>query len=156
MRFFIFLLLCGLFLDGHCQQHFSLPLRSLKLTSTFGPRQHPILKRADFHKGIDLSARTEPVLAVLPGRVAAVGYDSILGHFVRLDHGQIQTIYGHLRLVCVSAGQMIDAAQVLGVTGSSGRSTGEHLHFAVSHKGNYLDPLDFLWGLWQMEGNKTN
>lgn len=152
MRLLLMILLAALFSSSYCQQPFSLPLGPMKLTSAFGLRRHPILGRTDYHTGIDLSARTEPVLAVLGGKVHRAGYDAMLGHYVRVCHGNIESIYGHLRLVCVQAGQDVDAGQLLGVTGSSGRSTGEHLHFSVKLDGRYIDPLGFLLAL-QRRGN---
>lgn len=75
------------------------------------------------------------------------GYDAILGNYVRIAHGDIQSIYGHLRLICVEQGMAIEAGAVLGVTGSSGRSTGEHLHFSVKLGCSYIDPISFLLAL---------
>lgn len=131
------------------QQLYSLPLNSLRLTSQFGVRIHPVTGKSDFHRGVDLSARCEPVLSVLPGEVSSVGYHSILGKFVIVDHGGIQSIYGHLRMVLTSTGSLVQAGSLLGITGNTGRTTGEHLHFAVRYGGHYLDPLRFLLGIFQ-------
>ncbi|WP_158526235.1 M23 family metallopeptidase [Pedobacter paludis] len=141
------LVFCVLSLGCQAQQDFSLPLNSLHLTSTFGGRIHPITRKPDFHRGIDLSARCEPVLSVLNGRVSATGFDPILGNFVKIDHQGIQVLYAHLRMAWVSRGKVVEAGTPIGITGSTGRSTGEHLHFAVSISGVYLDPLQFLMGL---------
>ncbi|WP_162842750.1 M23 family metallopeptidase [Mucilaginibacter pineti] len=121
-----------------------LPLRTMRLTSSFGWRVHPVTGSADFHRGIDLSARSEPVYSVVDGQVSATGYDPLLGNFIRIDHSDVQTIYGHLSVILVSRGQEVAAGQVVGITGRSGRTTGEHLHFSIKFRGSYIHPLDFL------------
>ncbi|WP_431293346.1 M23 family metallopeptidase [Pedobacter sp. P26] len=146
LHFILVLLMC--YVKADCQQAFSLPLKSLKLTSPFGGRIHPVTGKSDFHRGIDLSARCEPVLAVLPGVVSAAGFDPILGNYIKIEHGDIQSIYGHLRMACVRVGDLVEAGSFLGITGSTGRSTGEHLHFALKFQGCYVDPLRYLMRIY--------
>jgi len=138
------------------QQPCSLPLKSLKPTSSFGARIHPVTGKNDFHKGIDLSARCEPVLSVLQGKVTSAGYHPILGNFVIVDHGGIQSVYGHLRMVLAVKGNLVRAGSLLGITGTTGRTTGGHLHFAVKYGVHYLDPLRFLLGIFQQETGLTD
>ena len=126
---------------------FCLPLRHLELTSGYGYRVHPITGRFRFHSGIDLRARHDTVFAVLPGRVAFVGYDAVTGVHIRLSAGDFTFLYGHLSQVFVLAGDSVDAASPLGVTGSSGRVTGEHLHFGVNYRQRLVNPVKFLTGL---------
>ena len=94
-----------------------LPLRHLELTSGYGYRVHPITGRFCFHSGIDLRARHDTVFAVLPGRVSYVGYDSVTGVHIRLSAGDFTFLYGHLSQVFVLAGDSLEAASTIGVTG---------------------------------------
>jgi murein DD-endopeptidase MepM/ murein hydrolase activator NlpD len=123
---------------------FCLPLRHLQITSSYGYRVHPITGRYQFHKGIDLRARSDTVFAVLPGTVMTTAYDHLLGLYVRLDHSDFQTSYGHLSQVFVLAGDSVSAGDPIGVSGSSGAVTGEHLHFAVSYHHSAINPIQFL------------
>jgi len=122
----------------------ALPLRHLSLSSPFGYRIHPITGKYAFHAGIDLRARSDTVFAVMDGRVAAVGYDTYLGLFIRLNSGDFQITYGHLSQVFAFSGDTVKACYSLGVSGMTGRVTGEHLHFAVRYRHAYVDPLKFL------------
>jgi murein DD-endopeptidase MepM/ murein hydrolase activator NlpD len=121
-----------------------LPLRHLQVTSPYGYRVHPVTGKYSFHAGIDLRAKDDTVYAVLPGTVINAGFDPLLGFFIRLEHGEFQTTYGHLSQVFVLAGDSVNSAFALGITGSTGRVTGEHLHFAVQYHQHYIDPLHFL------------
>jgi murein DD-endopeptidase MepM/ murein hydrolase activator NlpD len=121
-----------------------LPLRHLSLTSPFGFRMHPVTGQFRFHSGIDLRARQDTVFAVVPGRIDYVGYDPVTGVHIRLCSGGITILYGHLSQVFVLAGDSVNACTPLGVTGSSGRVTGEHLHFSVSFRQVTVNPLLFL------------
>jgi len=123
---------------------FCLPLRHLELTSGYGYRVHPVTGRFCFHSGIDLRARHDTVFAVLPGRVVFTGYDAITGVHLRLTSDDFELLYGHLSRVFVLAGDSVEAGSPLGVTGISGRVTGEHLHFSVSYRQKPMNPLLFL------------
>ncbi|MGM9478056.1 M23 family metallopeptidase [Pedobacter sp. GSP4] len=129
------------------QNTYALPLRVLKLSSAFGSRLHPVTGKLDFHKGVDLQARSEPVFAILPGKVSACGYHPILGNFVRIVHGELESIYGHLSSIMVQMGKEVKAGEFIGVTGDSGRATGEHLHFSICFNQIYIDPLKYLFFL---------
>ena len=124
-----------------------LPLRHLSLTSPYGIRLHPVTGQFRFHSGIDLRARQDTVFAVIPGRIGYVGYDPVTGVHIRLSSGGFGILYGHLSLVFVLPGDSVNACTPLGVTGSSGRVTGEHLHFSVSYRQAPVNPLRFLRGL---------
>jgi murein DD-endopeptidase MepM/ murein hydrolase activator NlpD len=135
---------------------FSLPLRRLKLTSSFGYRINPVIGAWKRHCGIDLSARLDTVFCVMDGVVTQIGYDPALGIFIRVRHGgDIQTTYGHLSIPWVSATDGLSAGQAIGITGATGRVTGEHLHFAVRLNGMPCDPLQFLFTLFHLPG-QTN
>ena len=122
----------------------SLPLAQLVVTSSFGWRNHPVLGKRDFHHGVDLAARNEPVYAIMDGFVGETGHHPILGIFVRIHHGNIQSIYGHLSHALVKTGQPLLAGQPIGITGASGRATGEHLHLSIICGDSYINPLLFL------------
>lgn len=125
-------------------QEVAMPLEDIALTSKFGYRFHPILKERKFHGGIDLAAHRSVVFAVLKGYVQAAGFSTTLGNFVCLNHGQVTTTYGHLAYIAVKPGQLISAGESIGISGHTGRATGEHLHFMVKYQGEYLDPWAFL------------
>lgn len=124
-----------------------LPLRHLSLTSGYGYRIHPISRLVRFHAGIDLRARQDTAFAVLPGRIVYVGYDLLTGVHIRVSAGDFTLVYGHLSQVFVLAGDSVAPCSPLGITGSSGRVTGEHLHFSVSLRQSPVNPLLFLHGL---------
>ena len=131
-----------------------LPLRHLSLTSGYGYRTHPVTGRFSFHAGIDLHARNDTVFAVIPGHIDYVGYDPLTGVHIRLVSGDFCFLYGHLSRVFVLAGDSVGACSPLGITGFSGRVTGEHLHFGVSYRQAPVNPLLFLRGL--MNNQLTN
>jgi murein DD-endopeptidase MepM/ murein hydrolase activator NlpD len=115
---------------------------------------NPVTGRFGFHAGIDLRARQDTVFAVMPGRVEFVGYDPLTGVHIRLCSGDFTFLYGHLSQVFVLAGDSVEACTPLGVSGHSGRVTGEHLHFSVSYRLVPVNPLHFLRGL--MNNQLTN
>jgi murein DD-endopeptidase MepM/ murein hydrolase activator NlpD len=140
----IFLLLAD---SSFGQIPFSMPLNQLKLNCGYGYRIHPVTGQLDFHKGVDLAARNEPVYAVLDGIVSFSGSHAILGNYIKIDHGGISTIYGHLSLQFAFSGDTVRANQCIAITGATGRVTGEHLHFAVASGGKPINALAFLAGL---------
>jgi len=122
----------------------SLPMDRLILTSSFGFRVHPVLGAVKFHNGIDLSARQAEIYSVLHGTVVVSSYNNIIGNYVVVNHGLYETTYGHLSVRFVKGGDLVKAGTVLGISGATGRVTGEHLHFIVKFKGNSINPLPFL------------
>ena len=112
------------------------------ISSAFGMRKDPFTGTQKFHKGIDLAVPAgTPVVAALPGRVVSAGYESGYGNTVLVEHdGGLQTRYGHLASVNVKAGDMVTSEDTLGKVGSTGRSTGAHLHFEVIRMGTPVDP----------------
>ncbi|WP_114941277.1 M23 family metallopeptidase [Mucilaginibacter endophyticus] len=120
------------------------PLRHLELTSAYGCRLHPLTGRYRFHAGIDLRAHQDTVFAVLPGRITFAGYDAVTGEHIRLASGDFNFLYGHLSEVFVQVGDSVAACRPLGLTGSSGHATGEHLHFSVRYQQKPVNPLTFF------------
>lgn len=124
----------------------SLPLRQIRLTSGFGYRLHPIDHRIKLHAGIDLAARHDTVFSILDGVVQSCRYDGKLGLFVTIDHGNtLSSIYGHLSQWLSMPGDTVKAGEPVAITGSTGAVTGEHLHFAVTYRNHWLNPLKFLY-----------
>ncbi len=122
------------------------PLAHYQIESPFGPRVDPINKREGFHPGIDLGGVfRSPVYSTGPGVVTFAGVRSQYGKFVEIDHGMgIVTHYAHLHRITVTRGQKIGVHQEVGELGSTGRSTGPHLHYEVVMDGETLDPEKFL------------
>lgn len=122
-----------------------LPAKGL-FTSGYGMRKDPITSRRAFHSGLDVSAPIgSPIIATADGVVTLAGWDGSLGKAVRLSHGfGLQTRYGHMSKIAVQAGQRIKRGEVIGYVGSTGRSTGAHLHYEVFRDGQAVDPLAYI------------
>ena len=122
------------------------PLTHYRLTSDFGPRRDPFNGRMGFHPGLDLAtAYGSPVYAPSEGVVTFAGWKSGYGRFVEISLGNgFKTRFGHLSRIDVKAGQKVAFRQVIGRVGSTGRSTGPHLHYEVMYNGVVRDPLKFI------------
>jgi murein DD-endopeptidase MepM/ murein hydrolase activator NlpD len=118
------------------------------ITSSFGLRRHPILGYTRMHAGVDFgAARGSPIVAVAGGTVVFAGRHGGHGNFVRLDHGGgLATGYGHMSRIAVSPGTRVSAGQVIGYVGSTGLSTGPHLHYEVYENGRPVNPLSVSFG----------
>ena len=116
------------------------------LTSSYGSRRDPITKGADFHPGLDISADYgQPVLATGDATVALAGPNGAYGNMVMLDHGfGIMTKYGHLSRFNVRGGEQVKRGAVIGYVGSTGRSTGAHLHYEIWMNGRLTNPMTLL------------
>jgi murein DD-endopeptidase MepM/ murein hydrolase activator NlpD len=113
------------------------------ITSYFGYRYHPILHFTRFHAGVDIGAGWgSPIVAAADGQVAAAGWSGGYGREVRIAHGGgITSLYGHMSEIVAQPGSFVRAGQLIGYVGSSGLSTGPHLHFEVRQDGNPVNPL---------------
>lgn len=120
------------------------PLSHIKINSPYGYRKDPFTGKRKFHNGIDLHARSAKVFAMMQGRVLKVGQDKVSGKYVMLQHGSFTVSYCHLSQITVSQGQAVLPGDVVGITGNTGRSTGEHLHITIHQKGEYVNPRIFL------------
>ena len=116
------------------------PLSHIKINSPYGFRKDPFTGKRKFHNGIDLHARSAKVFAMMQGRVIAVGQDKVSGKYVTLRHGNFTVSYCHLSQISVSQGQDVLSGDVVGITGNTGRGTGEHLHITIRQKGEYINP----------------
>ncbi len=116
------------------------------VTSAFGPRVSPFTEKPAWHDGLDIGASPNaPVQAPAVGRVVTVAFDSKMGNMVKLDHGYgIETVYGHLAKSLVKEGQRVKRGDVVALVGSTGLSTGPHLHYMVKKNGQSLDPTKFI------------
>lgn len=125
---------------------FSKPLNHLLKTSSFGYRFHPILKKWRFHSGVDFASNTDTVYSILSGQVKESGYSTTLGYYIRTVHsgGKLEILYAHLSQYHFLKGEQISAGEPLGITGSTGLSTGDHLHLAVYEDGRHVDPISFM------------
>ena len=124
------------------------PLKHLKQTSGFGWRIHPITGEFQFHKGVDLAARNDTVFSIMNGVVIKIGNNPLIGNYILITHsGEVQSLYGHLSAIAVLPDEQVAAGQPIGITGTTGRVTGEHLHFSIKYHGYELSPLAFLCGL---------
>jgi murein DD-endopeptidase MepM/ murein hydrolase activator NlpD len=116
------------------------------VTSSFGKRRDPITKRTAFHSGIDYAGpKNSKVLATAPGVVTFVGNNGAYGKMVTIDHGHgFKTRYGHLKKILVKKGETIDYRTEIGVMGSTGRSTGRHVHYEIIYEGEHQNPAKFI------------
>lgn len=133
---------------GREQLKLTIPVNG-RVTYGFGYRVHPIYKRRLFHQGIDIAAPTgTPIRAAAAGKVVRAGPCGTYGNIVELDHGGgASTLYAHCSRVLVKAGDRVRAGQKIADVGSTGLSTGPHLHFEVSIDGKPRDPLAHLEGV---------
>jgi murein DD-endopeptidase MepM/ murein hydrolase activator NlpD len=124
---------------------FIYPIRG-RLTSPFGWRNDPISGVRRYHAALDLAANTgTPVKAAMDGKVATVGFNGTYGKFIILSHGNgFQTMYAHLSVTSVTQGSSVQQGAKIGEVGSTGYSTGPHLHFAVYKNGRAVNPFDLL------------
>ncbi|CAB3674650.1 M23 family metallopeptidase [Paraburkholderia rhynchosiae] len=123
-----------------------LPADGTRFGSPFGNRTDPFTHRLSFHPGLDLVAKTgTPILAAAGGRVAFAGEKSGYGNAVEIDHGNgLMTRYGHASRIAVHVGDLVLPRQYIADVGSTGRSTGPHLHFEVLVNGAPVDPAAYL------------
>jgi len=123
------------------------PCPSVKrISDEYGNRIHPITGKQQFHSGIDMAAPGgSPILAAYDGTVAAAAYSSSMGNYVMINHGDgLYTIYMHASALYVSKGQKVSKGQQIAAVGSTGRSTGNHLHFSVRLNGSYVSPWNYI------------
>jgi murein DD-endopeptidase MepM/ murein hydrolase activator NlpD len=122
----------------------SLPLDSIFLTSKYGFRPDPITGARKFHRGIDLKTNRSQVYSMLHGQILRVGSDPLLGNFVKVRHGRYESIYGHLSQTLVSESEDVLPGTLLGISGNTGKATGDHLHLSIKKGKEYINPVLFI------------
>lgn len=124
----------------------SSPVDQYYVSSSYGKRRDPINKKWSVHRGVDLAGKPRQKIRTLaPGRVTYAGWKGRFGRYIEIDHGHgIVTRYGHLRRINVKRGQKVTHRQLIGLLGSSGRSTGPHLHYEILVNGKNVDPIKFV------------
>lgn len=123
------------------------PVPYYTLTSAFGMRIHPIQKVWKMHNGVDLAcSQGTPIYAARSGKVTVASYQAGgAGYYVSINHGDgFSSIYMHMTHYIVSAGQYVSQGQVIGYVGSTGGSTGPHLHFGIAKNGSYVNPMQYI------------
>ena len=123
-----------------------MPLDAATLTSSYGSRIHPVLGGRRNHNGVDLAQPTgTPVYATADGIVSRADYWGSYGNYIQIEHGgELETRYAHLSGYAVAAGQQVRKGQLIGYVGSTGRSTGPHLHYEVRVAGEAVDPTPYM------------
>ena len=117
-----------------------------RISDEYGNRMHPTLGIQKFHNGIDMAAPGgSAILAAYNGKVVAADYNGSMGNYIMIDHGDsLYTIYMHASALYVSKGAEVSKGDKIAAVGSTGRSTGNHLHFSVRLNGNYVNPRNYL------------
>ena len=128
----------------------SYPLEQIHVTSHYGKRKDPFTGKPSTHCGIDLKARNEEVKAMFDGNVESIGQDGRSGRYIVLRHGNYLISYCHLSKVTATEGEELLAGDVVGITGNTGRSTGEHLHITCRLNGERIDPYKVLLEIWKI------
>jgi len=125
---------------------FRFPLRQIQVSSPYGPRINPVTGRPGVHRGLDLAApEGTEVYAVKSGAVIDLGEDAILGKYVMISHDSIWvSLYGHLSAITTSLHAVVQSGSLIGRVGSTGQSTGPHLHFELRQNGQTRDPAALL------------
>lgn len=120
------------------------PLKSIKITSPYGYRRDPFTGKLSWHNGLDLRAKNEPAYAMMDGIVEKVGYDNRSGNYIILRHADFTISYCHLSKVHLAPGTPVFVGTIIGISGSTGHATDEHLHLTVKYKKVYLNPKILL------------
>ena len=122
------------------------PTTYSRVSSPYGFRVHPVYGDWRFHNGVDLSAPSgTPIVATRSGVVTVAQYSSSAGYYVTVDHQDgFQSKYLHMTHYIVKVGDYVNAGQVIGYVGSTGVSTGAHLHFTITYNGSYVNPADYI------------
>ena len=126
------------------------PCFTTRITSPFGMRTHPITKKPTMHNGIDLSPLDkvkyfqEPIIAIADGVVTMSSFSSVLGNQVRTNHSTYESRNYHLAKRLVNVGDKVKAGQVIGLMGSTGSSTAQHLHFEIRIGAKAVNPIPYI------------
>ncbi|MCB2088328.1 MAG: M23 family metallopeptidase [Sphingomonadaceae bacterium] len=123
-----------------------MPLEGSRLTSNYGMRNHPVIGGRRAHKGVDLAAPTgTPVYATADGVISKAEWFSSYGLYISIEHGaKLQTRYAHMSKLAVASGERVKKGDIIGYVGSTGRSTGPHLHYEVRVAGTAVNPIPYM------------
>jgi murein DD-endopeptidase MepM/ murein hydrolase activator NlpD len=123
-----------------------MPLDDARLTSDYGMRTHPVLGGRRSHNGVDLAAPAgTPIYATADGYVSKAEWFSSYGKYVSIEHGaDLQTRFAHMSDIAVTSGTRVKKGQLIGYVGSTGRSTGPHLHYEVRIAGKPVNPVPYM------------
>ena len=122
------------------------PVSGYRVTSVFGWRLHPVHGYYRMHNGVDLAcAQGTPIYAARSGQVTTATYGKDAGYYVSINHGDgFASVYMHMTHYVVKAGSYVSQGQLIGYVGSTGASTGPHLHFGISYNGTYVNPMKYI------------
>ncbi len=117
-----------------------------RITTRFGYRTHPITKKRDFHRGLDIANdKGTPIYAAADGVIKSAARKRLIGKMIEVDHGYgYKTVYGHLDEYLVKPGDKVKKGQIIGLMGNTGRSTGPHLHYEIIYYGKARNPVPYL------------
>lgn len=123
-----------------------MPVLDTRMTSSYGMRDHPVLARRANHQGVDLASPTgTPIYATADGIVSRANRFSSYGLYVSIEHGgEMQTRFAHMSSLAVHSGEQVRKGDIIGYVGSTGRSTGPHLHYEVRIAGVAVDPRPYM------------
>lgn len=131
----------------------SFPMKQLVITSPFGQRKDPFTGKKRNHNGLDLHACGDEVFAMLDGTVKKTGEDKRSGKYIIIQYGDFAVSYCHLSRIWVKQGTKVKAGEVVGITGNTGRSTGEHLHITCRKDNKYIDPTILIQFVREIKEN---
>jgi murein DD-endopeptidase MepM/ murein hydrolase activator NlpD len=125
-------------------------LDGVRISSGFGNRLHPLKNIVTHHNGIDIASPKRSVITTGSGWIKETGYSNSLGNFVKIDHGNTyETTYGHLSSVSVKSGDFVILGDKIGIVGSTGSSTGLHIHYEIRKNHISLNPINYLLLLYE-------
>ena len=134
--------------DSVIVEPYGKPIKNHEVTSMFGMRNHPILGDNRLHKGVDFAAkRGTNVYSTAVGIVIKAEFSDTYGNHIIISRGIYETLYAHLDTIMVIEDQIIDKDQIIGRVGSTGRSTGSHLHYEISKNGKLINPIKWINGI---------
>lgn len=131
----------------------SFPMKQLFVNSPFGQRKDPFTGKKRNHNGLDLRAASDEVYAMLDGTVIKTGEDKRSGKYITIQYGEFLVSYCHLSRIWIKQGTQVKPGEVVGITGSTGRSTGEHLHITCKRNNKYIDPAIMIQFIKEIKEN---
>ena len=131
----------------------SFPMKRLVINSPFGQRQDPFTGKKRNHNGLDLHATGDEVYAMFDGTVKKTGEDKRSGKYIVIQYGEFLISYCHLSRIWIKRGTRVSPGEVIGITGNTGRSTGEHLHITCKRSNKYIDPTILIQYIKEIKEN---